>query len=167
MSYVSSYSHCRFRTKDRPRIAQTVPSGLWVLATQSHHSKGGLCSNLPSGRCQSVTSSVTTAHGRRMSKLLALLGSESSSPDTEMIPTRNPNPNLARQETHTAEITIKSMKTALRNWSLIQRQRGGGRARATSGALGNPNTYFAFPSLGVSEFLTPWKSSEGVVEFLR
>ncbi len=55
-----------------------------------------------------------------MSKLLALLGSEPSSPDTEMIPTRNPNRNLARQETHAAEITIKGMKTALRNRSLIQ-----------------------------------------------
>ena len=38
--------------KGSPENGSTVPSGLWVLATQSHPSKGGLFSNLPPGdRC--------------------------------------------------------------------------------------------------------------------
>ncbi len=84
--------------KGSPENSSTVPSGLWLFATRSHPWKGGLFSNLPpgdrcglfsnllSGRCESQTSSATTARGRRMSKLQAPLRSESSSPDTEMVP---------------------------------------------------------------------------------
>ena len=113
MSYASSY--CLFRTKDRPGIVQPSlrdfgyllpnPTLERVGYSQVSHpgDRCGLFSNLLSGRYQSEASSVKTAHGRKMSTLQVTLRSESSSPDTEMVPPKTAENQSSPTKAHINE----------------------------------------------------------------
>ena len=84
MSYVSSY--CLFRTKDRPRIVQPSLRDFGYLLPKPTLERVGYSRISSPGDVSRKTSSATTAHGPKMSKLQAPLRSESSSPTTEMVP---------------------------------------------------------------------------------
>ena len=93
MSDVSSYSHCLFRTKDRPRMAQPslrdfgylLPNPTLERVGYSRISPPGDVSRKPHRLQQRTTGKCPNSRHPG--------GSESSSPDTEMIPlktTENP-----------------------------------------------------------------------------